>query len=99
MDFAVSEKLVQGDRLRLMEVLTLAGVLSQIKFSHYVLDSGEFSITIRLFTDSEEDSLDVQRFVKGYLSPVWAHIHGVGNISSGFYFCDSYKYRFWEEEF
>lgn len=99
MDFVVSEKLVIGDRIRLMEVLTLASILSQSKFGHYMLESNQYGIEISLFTDSEEDSLDVQRFVEGYLSPAWIHRHNSGLISSGSYWCDSYKYRFWEEEF
>ena len=88
-----------GERIRLMEVFSLALSLTERKFGHYMLESNEYGIEINIFTDSEKDSKEVQRFVERYLSPYWDHRHNSGVISSGSYWCDSYKYRFWEEEF
>ena len=98
MNFKVSSSFVQGERIRIMETLTLALTLSEAKFNHYTFESTRYSMTLSVFTDSAAESEEVDSFVRRFLAPVWKHSLIKGSISSGDYWCDSYKYDFIKEE-
>lgn len=98
MDFKVSSSFVQGERIRIMEALTLALTLSEAKFNHYLFESTAYSMTLSVFTDSAAESKEVDSFVRRFLSPVWNHRLSRGSISSGYYWCDYYEYVFIKEE-
>lgn len=98
MDFKVSSSFVQGERIRIMEALTLALTLSEAKFNHYTFESSAYSMTLSVFTDSAAESKEVDSFVRRFISPVWDHRLMKDSISSGDYWCDSYVYVFIKEE-
>lgn len=98
MDFKISYSFVQGERIRIMEALTLALTLSEAKFNHYTFESGQYSMTLSVFTDSAAESEEVDTFVRRFLSPVWDHRLIKGSVSSGDFWCDTYEYNFIEVE-
>lgn len=98
MDFKVSSSFVQVERIRIMEALALALTLSEAKFNHYTFESGQYSMTLSVFTDTAAESKEVDSFVRRFLSPVWKHDLLKGTVSSGDFWCDCYEYDFIKEE-
>lgn len=96
MDFNRSSKWQVGEFRRLGELLTVVQFMAECRHNHVTVQTSASGLTLKVFTDTEEESAQVCEFVSQFLSPQWGYYHSAHTYEGGDFYCDTYNYEFQE---
>lgn len=96
MDFNRSSKWQAGEFVRLFELLTVVEHMAECRHDHVAVQTSAMGLSIKVFTDTEEDSEQACRFVRRFLSPQWVYDHKDFTSEVGFFCVDTFIYEFQE---
>lgn len=96
MDFNRSSKWQAGEFRRLGELLTVVQFMAECRHDHVAVQTSATGLSIKVFTDTEEESEQACEFVRQFLCPQWVYDHKALSYEGGDFCCDTFSYEFQE---
>lgn len=96
MDFNFSSKWQPGEYRRVSELLTVVQFMAACRHSHVAVQTSDTRLSIKVFTDTEEESEQACDFVRQFLCPQWVYNHQALNYEGGDFCVDTFSYEFQE---
>ncbi len=96
MDFNFSSKWQAGEYRRVSELLTVVQFMAACRHSHVAVQTSDTGLSIKVFTDTEEESEQACEFVRQFLTPQWVYDHKALTSEVGDFCVDTFSYKFQE---